>query len=125
MTVRAASCNLETWRPVPCPDPETVSLTGLDSGIAERANQALYEHPCFRGRATWVHCATRGDHIVISGRVPSFYLKQLAQEVLRRVSGMPPIDNRLEIVHAPGHMKTDHRRQQPNQIGKARSALYN
>jgi osmotically-inducible protein OsmY len=35
--------------------------------------------------------------VVITGRVPSFYLKQLAQEALRPVLGQRRLSNRVEV----------------------------
>jgi hypothetical protein len=36
--------------------------------------------------------------IILSGRVPSFYLKQLLQEALRDIDGVEMIDNRVDVI---------------------------
>lgn len=37
---------------------------------------------------------------ILSGRVPSFYLKQIAQEAARYVTGVDRVDNRIEVSDA-------------------------
>lgn len=43
-----------------------------------------------------------GDALVVEGVVPSFYLKQLVQQVLRDVRGVRRVDNRVAVVNACG-----------------------
>ncbi|TWU16617.1 BON domain-containing protein [Allorhodopirellula heiligendammensis] len=40
-----------------------------------------------------------GDHVTVtlSGRLPSFYLNQLAQELVRRVPGVDQVCNRVRV----------------------------
>ena len=40
--------------------------------------------------------------LVIRGRVPTFYLKQLLQDALKQVDGVRRIDNRVEVVAFEG-----------------------
>jgi hypothetical protein len=44
-----------------------------------------------------VRCFADGRTLVLRGRVPSFYLKQLAQEAVRRAGGDCPIRNELIV----------------------------
>ncbi len=44
-----------------------------------------------------VSCRIVDGKVVLSGKVRSFYLKQLAQEILRKVDGIGSIENRLEV----------------------------
>ncbi|RIK73253.1 MAG: hypothetical protein DCC68_25240 [Planctomycetota bacterium] len=44
-----------------------------------------------------VSCHSVDGKVVISGKVRSFYLKQLAQEILRKIDGIGAIENRLEV----------------------------
>jgi hypothetical protein len=44
-----------------------------------------------------VSCRMVEGKVVLSGKVRSFYLKQLAQEILRKVDGIGSIDNQLEV----------------------------
>ena len=58
----------------------------------------LEEYPCFRGRPGAIQLEFHQDTIILSGRVPSFYLKQLLQEALRDIDGVREIDNRVDVV---------------------------
>lgn len=44
-----------------------------------------------------VHVEVKGDCVVLTGTVTSFYQKQMATEIARRVSGVGRIVNRLEV----------------------------
>ena len=44
-----------------------------------------------------VTCHSVGGRVIISGKVRSFYLKQVAKEILRRIDGIGAIENRLEL----------------------------
>jgi hypothetical protein len=46
-----------------------------------------------------VSCVVQDGVLILHGRVPSFFLKQIAQSLLiRRLCGAVVIDNRLEVV---------------------------
>ncbi len=68
----------------------TASLT------ATRAVQALRHssHPALRH----LQVEENGEHIVISGRVSSYYLKQLAQETVMPLRGERSLVNRVLVV---------------------------
>ena len=40
--------------------------------------------------------------LVIRGRVPTFYLKQLLQDALKQIEGVRRIDNRVDVVAFDG-----------------------
>lgn len=44
-----------------------------------------------------IDCSVSDDRIVLRGRVPSFYHKQLAQETVRRTSQEKQIVNHIEV----------------------------
>ncbi|QDT11885.1 BON domain-containing protein [Planctomycetes bacterium K23_9] len=46
-----------------------------------------------------VQVVVHGQQIILSGRVSSFYLKQVAQEAVRPMSDGLQIDNRLEVAN--------------------------
>lgn len=64
------------------------------------ARQRLEFHPHFRGHASAVAIRYERDVLILSGRVPSFYLKQLVQEVLRDLA--PGIQNDVDVVCCDG-----------------------
>jgi osmotically-inducible protein OsmY len=40
---------------------------------------------------------TDADTVVVRGTVETYYQKQMAQEIMRRVEGVQKIDNQLEV----------------------------
>lgn len=46
-----------------------------------------------------VRCAIQDDVLVLSGVVPTFYAKQIAQELLRDLESIAQIDNRLVVAN--------------------------
>jgi osmotically-inducible protein OsmY len=44
-----------------------------------------------------VHCEVREDVMVLSGTVPTFHLKQIAQELAVHTPGVRQIENRLHV----------------------------
>ena len=43
-------------------------------------------------------CDYRGGVLVLRGYLPSYYLKQIAQEVVARLEGVAAIDNQIQVV---------------------------
>jgi hypothetical protein len=89
---------------------------GMPAAVAERtirpaaeradlislARQLLERHPHFRGRVSAVRIEQRGRTLCLSGRLPTFYLKQLVQEALRNIPGLQGICNEIAVVSAVG-----------------------
>lgn len=71
-----------------------------EDSLRRDAEHALANHPHFRGRGKWIRCDCCEGAIRLSGRVPSYYLKQLAQEVVRKVPRVTLVENRI-IVASP------------------------
>ena len=67
--------------------------------LEKRAEQLLERHPHFRGKKRWVSCRYVDQSLRLVGCVPTFYLKQLAQESLRELKDIR-IDNQL-VVKSP------------------------
>lgn len=66
--------------------------------LAERVEQALRAtgYPALRA----VDVGVRGQSVVLHGRVPTYYMKQLAQTVALEVAGVDGLCNEVEVVHA-------------------------
>ena len=47
-----------------------------------------------------LQCEICSGHLVLHGEVRSYYLKQLAQEILRSLNGIHPIVNELRVVYS-------------------------
>src|SRR5262245_8896883 len=69
------------------------------STVGGRAGQALKQsaHPALR----FLHVEESGEMIIITGRVSSYYLKQLAQETVMPVRGSLELVNRVHVVKQP------------------------
>ena len=70
--------------------------------LSTLARQHLEHHPHFRGRVSDVFIEHRGRTIVLTGRLPTFYLKQLVQEAVRHVPGVQYVRNLIDVVSADG-----------------------
>ena len=55
-------------------------------------------HPLFRRRQLGVSGGK--GYVVLTGKVISFYEKQVAQEFVRRCEGVRQIDNRIEVAYS-------------------------
>jgi hypothetical protein len=77
---------------------------GLESWLSleAAARTLLAGHIQFRGRVDRFHFEASGDALIVSGRVPSFYLKQLVQTVLSELDHVSRIDNRVAVVCVHG-----------------------
>ena len=71
-----------------------MQVTSVVSLIRER----LERHPHFRGRSGLLQIESIGKSVVVSGRVPTYYLKQLLQEAVRLTPGVERIDNQVEVL---------------------------
>jgi hypothetical protein len=68
------------------------------SDVAMRAREVISRHAHFRGRAHGFQFECSKNVLVIRGRVPTFYLKQLLQDALKQIEGVRRIDNRVDVV---------------------------
>jgi osmotically-inducible protein OsmY len=71
-------------------------MPSFDPTLAERLDQAIQTNPHTSGR--FLRFETDGSRVVLHGAVKSFFHKQMAQEVVRRVEGVEEIDNCLEVL---------------------------
>jgi osmotically-inducible protein OsmY len=66
------------------------------------ARQFLERHPHFRGRVNDVNIEQQGRSLLLTGRLPTFYLKQLVQEAVRHVPGVQHVYNQIDVVSSHG-----------------------
>ena len=83
-------------RPLTCE--QTSRETTQRENIADRAYAMLEAHVHFRGRAGRFKLVCQDDVLVVRGAVPSFYLKQVLQTVLRDIDGVRQIDNQATVI---------------------------
>ena len=69
-----------------------------DSKVS-RIRERLEDHPHFRGRTHLLQIEAIGGSVVVSGRLPTYYLKQLLQEAVRAIPDVAHIDNRVDVTY--------------------------
>jgi osmotically-inducible protein OsmY len=70
--------------------------SSFEPNLAARVDQALQTNPYVNGRL--LRFETEGSRVVLQGKVKSYFQKQMAQEVIRKVAGVEEIDNCLEVL---------------------------
>lgn len=70
--------------------------------LERKAHRLLGNHPHFRGRMEFVRCHIEGRTLYVDGCLPSWYLKQLAQEALRELENVLQIENRIVVASPSG-----------------------
>ena len=69
-----------------------------DAELETEARRRLDAHQLFRGRSGTVQIEVVGDVLVLTGRLPSSYLKQALQTDLKHLPGIRQIENRVEVL---------------------------
>jgi hypothetical protein len=69
-----------------------------ESLLEDQAMKLISRDPSLRACSTTLDFEHQEDVLVVRGRVPTFYLKQLLQTLLKRLDGTPRIDNRVEVL---------------------------
>jgi hypothetical protein len=85
--------------------PDFIQVVGIGEPAVESADVALAVlireqlecHPHFRGQALLVQIELVEDAVVLSGCLPTHYLKQLLQEATGQMPGVADIDNRVVV----------------------------
>jgi hypothetical protein len=70
--------------------------------IVEQAYSILDAHAHFRGRAARFEMVCEEEILIVRGSVPTFYLKQILQTVLKDIEGVRQIENQVQVVSAAG-----------------------
>jgi osmotically-inducible protein OsmY len=73
-------------------------MPAVENTLAFRVDQAIQTNPYISGRR--LRFETEGSRVVLRGSVHSFFQKQMAQEIVRKVDGVEDIDNCLEVMWA-------------------------
>jgi hypothetical protein len=75
---------------------------GHDREIARRATFHLAQQAHFRCHLDFLKIDCRDEKLFVDGKLPSFYLKQVLQTILRDVPGVRQINNRVNVVSSTG-----------------------
>jgi hypothetical protein len=70
--------------------------------IIQCARAMLDGHAHFRGRSDRFKFSCADDVLIVKGSVPSFYLKQLLQSVLKGIEGVRVIENQVQVISEAG-----------------------
>ena len=65
------------------------------TSLFQRIGSAIQGSPHLTGHTLRIEM--RPGRVVLRGMVPSYYQKQVAQEVVRMVDGVERVDNQLEV----------------------------
>jgi hypothetical protein len=85
---------------------EVPTSVGQDREIVRRATFHLSHHDLFRCRLDNLEIECCEAKLIVNGKLPSFYLKQVLQTILRDVSGVRRIDNRVNVISSNGLSST-------------------
>jgi hypothetical protein len=80
----------------------TVQRSQLESArsskaVEQRARTIIETHPLFVGRPQLFEFQFNDDILILRGSVPTFYLKQILQSVLKNLDGIRRIDNQVTV----------------------------
>jgi hypothetical protein len=67
----------------------------FDATLADRVGSAIQTNPYLSGRT--LRFEAHEGRVTLNGTVASYFQKQMAQEVIRRVEGVEQIENELEV----------------------------
>jgi len=63
--------------------------------LTQQIDLAITNSPYLTGKK--LRFEMQDGHVVLQGRVTSFFQKQMAQEALRKIDGVERIENQLEV----------------------------
>lgn len=69
-----------------------------DRGTEAWARDVFQAHPHLKGKAQSIQCHCRNRYLQLSGVLPSYYLKQLAQEALKNQNHDFRIENQISVI---------------------------
>ena len=81
---------------------DTMEISDPRVAIEDLVHRKLAESGYFSCRSRQISCEYHHGVLTLRGRVPSFYLKQMAQAVLKDIDGIERIDNQVDVVSSTG-----------------------
>ena len=72
----------------------------IDERVIRQARRTI-DASCLRGWSSRLRIESRGGFVILSGRLPSYYLKQVLQTIVARVPGVREIDNHVAVEPRP------------------------
>jgi len=86
--------------------------TERDQAIELQVFRTLESDTRFRGRSRWIQCRCLDGKLYLTGKLPTYYLKQLVQETLRRLKGVEQIVNGIDVVTLIGNASLSEKNRQ-------------
>jgi osmotically-inducible protein OsmY len=77
-----------------------ISDPQVDEHVVRQARRTL-DTSCLRGWSSRVRIESHSGCVTLSGRLPSYYLKQVLQTIVGRVPGVQEIDNHVAVEPRP------------------------
>ena len=74
----------------------------MENRVVSQARLQLSQHDLFRSHSKSINIDYEEGRLVLMGRLPSFYLKQVLQTALRGLPGVKWIDNRVDVISSGG-----------------------
>ncbi len=90
---------LATTKQRPKTPRHTTVISSLDDVVEVASEARLMKSPYWELHQ--VSCSSRKGVVTLRGRVSCYYLKQLAQEFVGKLSAVVEVDNRLNVVQQP------------------------
>ncbi len=75
---------------------------GMTGDVLERVNGTLSRSCHFTRHWREITCDYDEGVLTLCGTVPSFYLKQVLQSILKDIPGVARINNRVDVISAAG-----------------------
>ena len=100
----AASAALEVDRSAECDGRQCITNRSAQRDILQEAQLRLRQEARLRLAASpyrclrEIECDCNGDVVLLRGKLPSYFFKQLAQELLRNLSGCSGVENQTEVL---------------------------
>ncbi len=93
---------MSDWSDPTSPAEVRLERETMESRIVCQARKQLRQCDHFRCHCHSIDIEYQKGHLVLMGRLPSFYLKQVLQTILRGLPGVERIDNRVDVVSPTG-----------------------
>jgi hypothetical protein len=78
------------------------SAAKLSGDVLQRVRGKLSQSCHFKRHWQEIDCEYREGILTLRGRLPTFYLKQVLQSILKDLLGVRRVDNRVDVVSAAG-----------------------
>ena len=104
---KGMSSKLNSERGIPM---SPLRRTSSNSTLRQQAIELLESHPYFKGRSKWIGMEFEKGQIRLKGRLPSFFLKQVVQEILRELPGISRIHNDIVVATPHGDIGPNEKR---------------